>query len=582
MIKKIVYNRYIYLFIYSVLFTIISYYSANMSSIIYDYPFHLGRIVGLAQSIRNYDFLPSLNYVFLKGSGYGVPMFYGNWVLYLPAIVFIKTKVATLSFAVLVWQSTFATVCTTYFTLEKMTGRWLHSFCGAIAISCSVTYFGFGMTAVVPLIPLLLYSIYKVIYKDECNPILLAIVISLLVQTHIISTVVLAIFALVLVLLNIDLLSFKKIKSFIYSVLISILLLSGFIVQYLEQNASQIFFVNWKLRDHPFPSGALMAPGSILSILSNYYWPIIYVFILLAIFSIRKLDRFSKQLVFATVLMFIFSSNILPWHLLRESFLSVFQYTERLIYLLPVFVIFALAKSASKNIVILATVLQFLIYIYAFPMRFTIDGIPYSERGYTSTTREIIFNTNQDALNAYNNPLTYQYDTSGDEYLNIDVNHENIRNGVINNFEFDGDSVEVTNIRHGYNLLEFDVKLASEGEEQLIVLPRIWYEGYIAEYLEGANGSQPQIFYVEKTPEEIHADLQVGKPENNKKALYDGRATLKISSSGHVSVYFAKTTLQKIGFTVESISFVCLFCYLVVCKILEKLNEKTIGRRSMF
>ncbi len=56
MIKKIVYNRYIYLFIYSVLFTIISYYSANMSSIIYDYPFHLGRIVGLAQSIRNYDF----------------------------------------------------------------------------------------------------------------------------------------------------------------------------------------------------------------------------------------------------------------------------------------------------------------------------------------------------------------------------------------------------------------------------------------------------------------------------------------------------------------------------------------------
>ncbi len=116
------------------------------------------------------------------------------------------------------------------------------------------------MTAVVPLIPLLLYSIYKVIYKDECNPILLAIVISLLVQTHIISTVVLAIFALVLVLLNIDLLSFKKIKSFIYSVLISILLLSGFIVQYLEQNASQIFLLIGNYVTILFPSGALMAP----------------------------------------------------------------------------------------------------------------------------------------------------------------------------------------------------------------------------------------------------------------------------------------------------------------------------------
>ncbi len=160
--------------------------------------------------------------------------------------------------------------------------------------------------------------------------------------------------------------------------------------------------------------------------------------------------------------MFIFSSNILPWHLLRSPFISFSVYRAPNLSITG-FVIFALAKSASKNIVILATVLQFLIYIYAFPMRFTIDGIPYSERGYISTTREIIFNTNQDALNAYNNPLTYQYDTSGDEYLNIDVNHENIRNGVINNFEFDGDSVEVTNIRHGYNLLEFDVKLASEG-----------------------------------------------------------------------------------------------------------------------
>ena len=107
MIKKLVWNRYLYLFIYSIFFTVISYNSANLSSIIYDYPFHLGRIVGLAQSIHNNDFLPSLNYVFLKGSGYAVPMFYGNWVLYFPAIIFMKTKVATLSFGILVWLYNF-------------------------------------------------------------------------------------------------------------------------------------------------------------------------------------------------------------------------------------------------------------------------------------------------------------------------------------------------------------------------------------------------------------------------------------------------------------------------------------------
>ncbi|MDG4477834.1 hypothetical protein [Streptococcus parasuis] len=581
MIKKLACNRYLFLFIYSILFTVISYNSANLSSIIYDYPFHLGRIVGLAQSIHNNDFLPSLNYVFLKGSGYGVPMFYGNWVLYFPAIIFMKTKVATLSFAVLVWQSTFATVCTTYFTLEKMTGRWLDSFCGAIAISCSVTYFGFGMTAVVPLIPLLLFAIYKVIYNEEYNPILLGIVISLLVQTHIISTVVLAIFSFILVIFNIDKLNIKKIKSFFYSVIISIFLMSGFIIQYIEQNFSQQFFVNWKLRNHPFPSEVLLAPGNIFSILVNYYWPIIYVFVFLAICSFRRLDRFSWQLIFATLLMFIFSSNLLPWHLLRESFLSVFQYTERLIYLLPVFVIFALAKSASKNIIILATLLQIFIYFYSFPMKFTLDRIPYSERGYTSSAQKIMFNTNKDALDAYENPLTYQYDTSGDEYLNLDVNHENIRNGVINNFEYDINYLEVFNIQYGYNRLEFDVKLASEGEEQLIVLPRIWYKGYVAKYSEGASGTQPQILYIDKTPQELDSDLKLGKPESNQKALYDGRATIKISSSGHISVYFVKTFFQKIGFIIESTSYICLFSYLIVGRIWEKLNEKTIGRRSM-
>ena len=163
-VKTILKNSYLYLFIYSIVFIIISFVSANIASIIYDYPFHTGRIVGLAQSLKNGDILPNLNYLFLKGSGYGLPMFYGNWMFYFPALVYLKTKVATFAFATFVWQSTFATSCTTYFVVNKMTEDKFRSFLAAIAVSCSVVYFGFGMTAVVPLIPLLLYSIYKVIY----------------------------------------------------------------------------------------------------------------------------------------------------------------------------------------------------------------------------------------------------------------------------------------------------------------------------------------------------------------------------------------------------------------------------------
>ncbi|WP_438835129.1 hypothetical protein [Streptococcus pluranimalium] len=559
------YSNYFYLFLYSIIFTLISFVSANVSSIIYDYPFHLGRIVGLAHSIRHGDYLPNLNYLFLNGSGYAVPMFYGNWMLYIPALVFIKTKIATFAFTVFVGQTTLFTVFSTNYVLEKITKSKLRSFLGAIAVSCSVTYFGFGMSAVVPLIPLLVYGIYKVIYLDKLNPCLLAVTIALLVQTHIISTIVLAIFSLFLVIFNIKKITFKKIRSFFVSLIISLFLTSGFIVQYLEQNKSQEFFVNWKLRNFPFPTEALMSPGNLIEIIQNYYWHEMFIFLIISFVIFLKLSNYSKQLIIVTSLMFVISSNLVPWSILKNTFLAVFQYTERLIYLLPIFVIIALVSSASKTIVYIVVTLQLVIYLFAFPLKFTAQSVPYAERGYQSTAAAIMDNTNRDALNAYTSPLNYTYDTSGDEYLNIDVNHENIRNGTIQKFNFDNNRIEISNIRHGYNKLEFDVNLKSL-EKQTVVVPRIWYRGYNVEYSKGASGSQPHLVYIDRTDKEIEELKKLRKPNLVKKVLYDGRAAIDISSSGHVVVQYKKTLIQWIGFVFEFLSFILLIALVVLVK----------------
>lgn len=563
-VKTILKNSYLYLFIYSIVFIIISFVSANIASIIYDYPFHTGRIVGLAQSLKNGDILPNLNYLFLKGSGYGLQMFYGNWMFYFPALFYLKTKVATFAFAAFVWQSTFATSCTTYFVVNKMTEDKFRSFLAAVAVSCSVVYFGFGMTAVVPLIPLLLYSVYKVIYKNELNPILLAVTIALLVQTHIISTIVLAVFSFIIVLFNVMKLTYKKILSFISSIVISLFLMAGFIFQYLEQSSSQEFFVNWKLRDFPFPSEALMSPGSFLQIIQNYYWPVLFLFLFISLLFFRKLDTFSKQLILATILMFAFSTRLLPWAILRETFISVFQYTERLIYLLPVFIIISLARTAPKKLIITVTCLQVLVYLYSFPMRFTFDVVPYSERGFQENARKIMDNTNRDALSAYTNTFDgYTYDTSGDEYLTIDVNHENIRNGTIAQFEYDINNVEISNIKNDYNSLDFDIKLLNGVKKASVVLPRIWYKGYVASYSNGGSGSQPELAYSNKIPEELVHDQELKKPKLNQKVLYDGRSVIQVSKSGHVHISYRKTVPQWIGYIIETCAFVAVFIFLL-------------------
>lgn len=568
--KKLLLSNYLYLFIYSIIFTLVSYLSINTASIIYDYDFHLARIIGLAQSIANKDILPNLNFLFLNGTGYGVPMFYGNWMFYLPALFFIKTKVATFAFAFFVWQSVLATVFITNYVLEKMTSDRLRSLLGAIAVSCSVTFFGFGMTAVVPLIPLLLYAIDKVIFKEQYNPMLLAIVISLLVQTHIISTIVLAIFSLVLVIFNLNQLTWKKIQSFICSIGLSLLLLAGFIFQYIEQSISQIFFVNWKLRDFPFPTESLMNPGDIWEILSNYYWPVIFIFIVLALVFFNRLDMFSRQLILMTLVMFLLSSNLIPWTTLRQTFLSVFQYTERLIYLLPVFVIIAIAKTAPRWLVIFVALIQVSIYLYYFPFSFRADTIPYADRGFKDSTLKIIDNNNYRSLESYYNPFEFTNHTSGDEYVNLDANHENLRNGSISKFEFDDQSVAIYNIKQSYNSLEFDVSLLNGSGDQTIVLPRIWYKGYVAQYLGGASGTQPVILYKDKSLEESKLADELGKPKTSQKALNDGKATIRVQSSGKVVISYHKTIVQIIGFTIELVSFIIIISYILAKKINDR------------
>ncbi|HEM4070516.1 TPA: hypothetical protein U1383_000805 [Streptococcus suis] len=49
----------------------------------------------------------------------------------------------------------------------------------------------------------------------------------------------------------------------------------------------------------------------------------------------------------------------------------------------------------------------------------------------------------------------------------------------------------------------FDVRLSQEGESGELVLPRIWYKGYVAEYSAGAKGTQPLIAYIPLSKAEL-------------------------------------------------------------------------------
>lgn len=436
-------------------------------------------------------------------------------------------------------------------------------------------YFGFGMTAATPFIPILIYCIYKVLYLERLNPILLGVTVSLLVQTHVISTLVLGISSAIVVLLNIHRLRWKKLLSFLLSILIALVLSIGYILQYLEQNRSQTFFVSWGLRDYPFPSPSILAAGSLADIIESYSFPLALVFMVLGFLLIFYLKPMSRALLVTSLILLISSSNILPWQsVLRFTFLTVFQYTTRLIYFLPAFILMALFMAEKKYLSKILALVQIGYFMITGPLSFLPNTSNYKEKyGLIATNIEVMRTQNAQATNAYSNPQNTTYWTSGNEYFNLAVNHKHVDEGIINQFIYDQSQVTISNIKQSYNRLDFDVSIVNKGTEVEIVLPRIWYKGYVAEYSGGADGTQPEIVYTPLSEQELLEYQEAHKPAETTKALNDGRATITINKGGHVTIYYKKTTIQWIGFTLEFISWTSLLCYSIF--IFVK-NEKDI------
>jgi len=85
-----------------------------------------------------------------------------------------------------------------------------------------------------------------------------------------------------------------------------------------------------------------------------------------------------------------------------------------------------------------------------------------------------------------------------------------------------------------------------------IIVPFLWYKGYIAIYKNGSEGSQPQLF----------------KDKNTGKVLDNGQISLLVKKAGSVDVYYAGTSLQRISACISMITLLVIFILL---------NRKKIG-----
>lgn len=577
-------NKMIYLLLttYSVIFTFVSFNLINFQSRSYDYVFHLTRIVGLAESIEHWDLLPNLNFLFAFGAGYASPMFYGNWQFYPSAIVYMMTNDGNFSYSIFSFLITLCTCLSSYIVVSKIVKNKVTGIVAALTIPCYYTLFGFGMTMVIPLVPILIYSIYRVLYLNKKNPLYLGIVVALLIQTHILSTIILAIFSGVFLLLNYKKLTLEKIISFVFSILFALCLSAGYIFQYLEQVSSQKFFFTWVARSFPVNvKDTFFAPFPFQADRYGFYkpftpleWPIhqfvrdgLFYASMVVILFYRRLGSLSKTVFWTCWILYLSATSLLPWHsILKYTFLGSMQYSGRLLFFIPLLFLFFLAFTNRNGFLsIVFCILSLTFYFNQVVPQFD------SSSKYYKQMREDNIKNEKLLKSVYKGDKSKYIDPVGDEYYNLDINNQDVRLPQFTEFKTEK-GVKISNIKKKYNILEFDIMLSDDKNESTISIPLIWYKGYRAEYSKGTEGSQPMLSQRSFTESELKQNKKSRKPAVPEKTLNNGKIHLSIRNSGHVKVSYHKTFLQYLGFFIEWISWI--FVFLIFKKKYSKNREQ--------
>lgn len=545
--------------LYSLLFVLVSFYVISREDA--DIGFHMARITGLAQAIRHFDFLPSLNFIFGNGVGYAVPMFYGQFLLYLPALIFLVTKSIKFAYAFYALMITFGNVAGSYYVFKKISHRPKLSLVIAFLVPLLYANFGYGMTAVTPLIPFLLLALYQILYQNEDSKWMLGIIIALLIQTHIISTVVLAIMSVIFIAFNARKLTASKVKSFIYSGLIGLGLSIGFLIQYVDQMKSQIFYATWTSRPFMGMSGNARSLWDTFKLLFETTTsktsigdsaPLMIVIGIIGIYFLvkwRELSEFSKTLLLTAIVLLVLTSNILPWNVLRYTVFGVFQWSGRLMTFIPsLILLIAVLEVKNLRVSLSFLTIGILLYISMIVVRYQEDAILFADKQETEMAA---------AYYGANNISGFV----GLEYLSVDIEGVNGQTQPMNQmhyydvFALHGKGYRISNVNKDYNQLRFDIDLQTEGAKTKIVLPRIWYKGYVAQYTDGAKGTQPFQEKVALTQNEKKSYQQQHRPKADTRVLHDGRAVVTVTSSGHVTIFYQKPLIVVMGMLIETVAW---------------------------
>lgn len=307
-----------------------------------DMPFHLNRIMSLADNLKAGEILPTVYGNSLAGYGYANGLFYPDLFLYIPAIFVCMGLSLVQSYGLFIFLITIATSITTFISVKSIMDinkrneiikGDMFTYSEKVSLLTTIVYLTFpyrlidiyirgalGEILVFIFIPVVIWGLYEIFHNEDGSWKILTIGMVGLLYSHLITLFLMAIIVFIFTLLN-----YKKIKNVIgklfKATMFSILISSMFLLPMLEQILNNDFYFNiYK------PLGEIYENSFNLFNITNQIFLVILNILIISVivFIYIKIKNEDNKIVLTSLLLGLYlcliTTNLFPWKLINEIF----------------------------------------------------------------------------------------------------------------------------------------------------------------------------------------------------------------------------------------------------------------------
>lgn len=461
-----------------------------------DLKFHLQRMEGLYRGLLSGQFPVKIQPEWLGGYGYASSVFYGDILLYFPAVLRIAGATLQDAYKCYVEAVNIAIVFVSYYAFRRITKNEAAAMAGSVLYAGSTTNLSLiytttmvgGYSALI-FYPLVIAGFYEAFTKDvTCKEykriwILLTVGFTGLLMTHMISCLILGVYSVLCCLLMIKKVFRKEtFCEFLKAAGAAIALNLWFLVPFLHYMLSEELRINYELgkeigsRDYWVSLSDFLGKGGGRSIYHLFLHPdyhIDFAILLILIFYVATIPIQKKGLltkgsrvVFSfAVIGFWICTDLFPIVRIAEMIPPFYKYFSTLQYQYRFFNI-AIAIAACLGAMVFAMNIFEKKIIYGM-IGFLCCFVLYQDFLYFEQV-----GTESVYLDYIDLELWDDYQMGKAEYLPVETDMERLTDEV----EYD-EALQVEQIDRKYLSFDLSVKNPTDGERQ-VLLPILYYSGY--------------------------------------------------------------------------------------------------------